>query len=95
MRSPPLAQPGAALTLLSSQANTRTKGIELCMLYVEAEEDQGEFVERQMWADVLREAYAVKNLSEDLTKFVQTVPERFCPLARAMPKCSNEVQSLI
>lgn len=44
------------------------------------------FVERQMWADVLREAYAVKHPSEDLTKFILTVPERFCPLARAMPK---------
>ncbi|BGP46329.1 hypothetical protein JCM10450v2_002171 [Rhodotorula kratochvilovae] len=28
----------------STRANTRTKGIELCMLYVEAEEDQGEGV---------------------------------------------------
>ncbi|OCR02319.1 hypothetical protein BCD67_20180 [Oscillatoriales cyanobacterium USR001] len=36
------------------------------------------FAERQMWPDVLRSAYEVKNPSETLTKFIQNIPKQFC-----------------
>lgn len=36
------------------------------------------FAERQMWPDVLRFAYEVKNPSEALNKFIKNIPKQFC-----------------
>lgn len=36
------------------------------------------FARNNLWANVLQEAYAVKNPSSALSKFIQTIPEKFC-----------------
>lgn len=36
------------------------------------------FAKNNLWANVLQEAYAVKNPSSALSKFIQTIPEQFC-----------------
>ena len=63
----------ADLTRLETQLK-KENATEEKIAYAKAEY----FAARQMWADVFQQAYGVKNSSNNLTKFKENIPQRFC-----------------